>query len=186
MSGTPPPPPGAERLEEWLKAASLNKLTACLLALGMQTSMWRLGGGQLAVFGIRNELRLAVEARFDLGETPTGKLSAKFAGARVHDPIGVVRNLEADYSINIPEAKRRGITKSEAERREAVLNHAYNDGSQARLTVAGLDTASELNEWLDDWIGLLKVDHKQQSAKKRATKTERNELAILTGGTWEA
>lgn len=180
------PPPGAEQLEEWPKASNLNKLSACLVALGMDTSMWRLGGGQLVVLGVREELLLAVEARFDLGETPTGKLSVKFAGAKVLDPIGVIRNVEFDYSINKPNAKRLGLTPENAKKLGDARNREYNDGGQQRLNIADFATSGELNEWLDEWLGVLKVDHKQQSAKKRATKAEKNELAILTGGTWEA
>jgi hypothetical protein len=151
----------------------------------MQPSIWRLGGGQLAVLGVRAELTLAIEARFDMGETPTGKVSAKFAGAKVHDPIGIVRNLEFDYSINKPNAKRLGLVDSEARRIGDKRNAEYNDGGQHRFIVADMATASEMNEWLDEWLDTLKIDHKRQSAKKRATKTEKNELAILTGGTWE-
>lgn len=179
-------PPGAARLKEAPKATAITKLIACLDALGMQPSIWRLGGGQLAVLGVRAELTLAIEARFDIGETPTGKVSAKFAGAKVHDPIGIVRNLEFDYSINKPEAKRRGMKPEDAKRRGDELNAAYNTGDQYRTKVAHFFTSSEMNEWLDEWLDLLKLDHKRQSAKKRATKTERNELALLTGGTWEA
>jgi len=178
-------PPGATRIEEAPKATTLTKLVACLDALGMQPSIWRLGGGQLAVLGVRAELTLAIEARFDMGETPTGKVSAKFAGAKVHDPIGIVRNLEFDYSINKPNAKRLGLVDSEARRIGDKRNAEYNDGGQHRFTVADFATASEMNEWLDEWLDTLKIDHKRQSAKKRATKTEKNELAILTGGTWE-
>lgn len=178
-------PPGATRLEETPKAATLTKLVACLDALGMQPSIWRLGGGQLAVFGMRSELTLAIEARFDMGETPTGKVSAKFAGAKVHDPIGIVRNLEFDYSINKPNAKRLMLSEAEARLRGDARNREYNDGGQHRFIVADMATASEMNEWLDEWLDTLKIDHKRQSAKKRATKAEKNELAILTGGTWE-
>ena len=178
-------PPGSTRIEEAPKAATLTKLVACLDALGMQPSIWRLGGGQLAVLGVRAELTLAIEARFDTGETPTGKVSAKFAGAKVHDPIGIVRNLEFDYSINKPNAKRLGLVDAEARRIGDKRNAEYNDGGQHRFIVADMATASEMNEWLDEWLDTLKVDHKRQSAKKRATKTEKNELAIMTGGTWE-
>lgn len=186
MSNTPPPPPGAERLDAPPKATGITKLVACLGALGMSPSVWRLGGGQVLVFGMREELRLALEARFDMGETPSGRVSAKFAGAKVHDPVGIVRNLEFDYSINKPEAKRRGMKPEDAKRRGDELNAAYNTGDQYRTKVAHFFTSSEMNEWLDEWLDLLKLDHKRQSAKKRATKTERNELALLTGGTWEA
>ena len=179
-------PPGATRIEKAPKAATLTKLVACLDALGMQPSIWRLGGGQLAVLGVRAELTLAIEARFDIGETPTGKVSAKFAGAKVRDPIGIVRNLELDYSINKPNAKRLGLTDDKARQIGDARSAEYNDGGQHRFMVADFSTASEMKEWLDEWLDTLKIDHKRQSAKKRATKTERNELALLTGGTWEA
>lgn len=179
-------PPGATRIEEVPKATTLTKLVACLDALGMRPSIWRLGGGQLAVLGVRAELTLAIEARFDMGETPTGKVSAKFAGAKVRDPIGIVRNLEFDYTVGKQRAKYvLHITVAEAERLSNRLNAEYNDGAQQRLVVADFRTATEMNEWLDEWLDTLKVDHKRQSAKKRATKTEKNELAIMTGGTWE-
>lgn len=178
-------PPGATRLDVAPKATAITKLVSCLDALGMQPTAWRLGGGQLAVLGLREDLRLVAEVRFDLGETPTGKVSAKFAGAKVRDPIGIVRNLEADYAINKPNAKRLFLSEEDARRIGDERSRTYNDGAQHRFTVADFGTASELNEWLDEWLDMLKSDHKRQSARKRATKAEQNELAIMTGGTWK-
>ena len=177
-------PPGATRIEETPKAATLTKLVACMDALGMQPSIWRLGGGQLAVFGMRSELMLAIEARFDMGETPTGKVSAKFAGAKVHDPIGIVRNLEFDYSINKPNAKRLMLSETEAKLRGDARNREYNDGGQHRFIVADMATASEMWGWIDEWLDVLKIEHKRASSKPRQTRAESNEQAILSGGAW--
>lgn len=177
-------PPGATRIEEVPKATTLTKLVACLDALGMRPSIWRLGGGQLAVLGVRAELTLAMEARFDMGETPTGKVSAKFAGAKVHDPIGIVRNLEFDYSINKPNAKRLGLIETEARRIGDERNARYNDGGQHRFIVADMATASEMWGWIDEWLDVLKIEHKRASSKPRQTRAESNEQAILSGGAW--
>ena len=177
-------PPGATQLDAAPKATAITKLVACLDALGMHPTVWRLGGGQLAVLGLREDLRLGAEVRFDLGETPTGKVSAKFAGAKVHDPIGIVRNLEADYAINKQNAKRLFLSEEDARRIGDERSRAYNDGAQHRFTVASFGTASELNEWLDEWLDTLKIDHKRQSAKRRTTKAEKNEVAIMSGGIW--
>ena len=184
MSNVPPPPPGAERLDVPPKATGITKLVACLGALGMSPSVWRLGGGQVLVFGMREELQLALEARFDMGETPSGRVSGKFAGAKVHDPVGIVRNLEFDYSINIPETKRRGMRPEDAKRRSDELNATYNTGGQHRTKVAHFFTASEMWIWVDEWLDLLKIDHKRASSKPRKTRGEVNQEAIMSGGTW--
>ena len=179
-----PPPPGAEQLETAPKATGITKLVACLDALSMSPTLWRLGGGQVLVFGMREELQLALEARFDMGETPSGRVSAKFAGAKVHDPVGIVQNLEFDYSINIPEAKRRGMKPEDAKLRSDELNVTYNTGDQHRIKVAHFFAANEMWIWIDEWLDLLKIDHKRASSKPRATRRESNEEAIMSGGTW--
>lgn len=177
-------PPGATRLEDWPKTVAIGKLRAALDALGMSPTLWRLGGGQTVVFGVRQELRLAIEARFDVGETPTGRASAKFTGAKVHDPIGIVRNLEFDYSINKPNAKRLGLVDAEARRIGDKRNAEYNDGGQHRFIVADMATASEMWGWIDEWLDVLKIEHKRASSKPRQTRAESNEQAILSGGAW--
>ena len=180
-------PEGARPLkaEDRPKLTSVNKLIACLEALGATVRTLWLGGGQLCVLGIRAEIQLAVEARYDMGETPKGAPSAKFAWAKVHDPIGIVRNLEFDYTIGPRDQKNFGIPLEHAEKLSAKRNAEYNDGAQHTFKVAMFTSAGDLNEWLDEWIDTLGVDHKKQSAKKGKTKTEKNTEAVLTGGIWE-
>lgn len=170
-------------LAEWVAATSTKKLALCLEALGMAVSMWRLGGGQLAVLGVRQDLKLAVEARYDLGETAAGKPSAKFAGAKVHDPIGIVRNLEFDYSISKANIKRLFMKESDAKALGGQRNAEYNDGGQHRTHSADFNTSTELNEWLDEWLQVLKIDHKKQSATRKPKKVQ-TDLDLLNGEAW--
>jgi hypothetical protein len=177
-------PPGAKRLDVPPSTPGTNKLIACLTALGMKPTCWRLGGGQLAVLGIRPELRLAVEVRYATGTSPTGKDSASFVSAKVHDPIGIVRNLEADYSINKPNAKRLFMSDEKALSLAAERSRKYNDGGQAVMKIASMESASELAEWLDDWIDTLGIDHKKQSAIRKP-KVEQTVTQLLDQGEWE-
>ena len=174
-------PEGATEMPVWPKTTPINKLTACLEALGMEVSLYELGGGQLAVLGVRAEVKLALEARYDLGLTPTGKPSSKFLYARVADPIGIVVNLEFDYTIGPKMQKEQGIRPEPAKELGDRRNREYNDGGQAVFNVAMLPNAAAMNEWLDDWLDTLKVDHKRQSAKKKAKPTD---LDLMMGATW--
>ncbi len=176
---------GAKEVKENQSTATIKKYVKCFKALGMEVQEYELGGGQRYIIGTIDKLRLAADVRFNMGETATGKLSSSFDSAKVKDPIGVVRNLCADYSINKVEAKRVGITTQHASKISNMRSLEYNDGSQYAVNVSNFYTASDFNEWLDDWISLLKIDHKSMSAKKRATKEERNNLAIMNGGLWE-
>lgn len=176
-------PVGSTRIEEWPPAPALKKLRLCLEALSMNPRAWVLGGGQLAVLGMRSDLQLAVESRYDLGETPTGKPSAKFSGAKVLDPIGIMRNLEFEYAISKPNAKRLFMSETDALRLGNRRNALYNDGGQARLRMAYIDTSTELNEWLDDWLDALKIDHKKQSANRKVKKVQ-TDLDLMMGDTW--
>lgn len=174
-------PPGARPLDTFPDAAAPKKLDACLRAMNMRVFWWELGGGQACCIATRPELRMAVEVRYDVGETPTGKVSAKFAGARVIDPIGIVVNLEFDYSIGTNRRKDLGMLPEVAERRASELSAAYNDGAQHVSNRANFATASSLNEWLDDWLDTLKIDHKRQSAKKKPKPTD---LDMMMGADW--
>ena len=174
-------PHGAIEIDTPPKTTAVNKLSACLLALGMEVRYFTLGGGQLAVLGLRAEIRMAIEARYDIGETPTGKPSSKFAGATVADPIGIVKNLEFDYEIGPKMQKEQGIMPEPARKLSARLNAQYNDGAQMTVNVASMATASDMNEWLDEWLDTLKVDHKRQSAKKKARPTD---LDLMMGESW--
>lgn len=173
ISGFTAPPP---------KTTAINKLASCLTALGMNIEYGQLGGGQFAILGSRADLRLAIEVRYDTGETPTGKPSSKFAWARVRDPIGIVSNLEFDYSIGPKRQKELGMTADIAERRGAELNARYNDGAQATSHTAHFSTAGEMNEWLDEWLDTLKIEHKRQSPKKKAKPTD---LDLMLGASWQ-
>lgn len=178
---TPEPPPGARVLDTFPAAAAPKKLDACLRAMGMSVSWWGLGGGQVCCLATRPELQLAVEVRYDPGETPTGKVSAKFAGARVLDPIGIVQNLEFDYTIGPKRQKELGMLPAVAEQRGNELSATYNDGGQHVSNRAEFATAGALNEWLDDWLDTLKIDHKRQSPQKKAKPTD---LDMMMGAEW--
>lgn len=145
-----------------------KKLTACLTALSMNPKTYTSPSGRLCVFGKRADLRLAIEVWYELTETAKGAEGAKFGWAKVRDPIGVVRNLEFDYKILASRAKDIGISPERAQELSSERSRAYNDGAQYGQTVATMDTASEMNEWLDDWLGTLKINHKAQSAKRKA------------------
>lgn len=161
--------------------ASIKKLLACMTALGMNPSVYGGGEDSILIFGKRDDLKLACQARYTIGVTPKGAKSAKFDGAKVHDPVGIVENLEADYYYNKPEMKSQGILPQNAERIGQERSARYNDGAQWRKMVADFSTAGKLNEWLDEWIDLLKVDHKKQSAVRKAKPTE---FELLKGADW--
>lgn len=174
-------PPGAEALDVVPKAAALNKLLPCLTALGMEVSTWTLGGGEIAVLGLRGDIRMAIEARFEMGVTPKGGVSCKFVAAKVLDPIGIVTNLEFDYSIGPKRQKELHMLPEQAEKRGNYLNHEYNDGAQFVSKMATFSTSGAMNEWLDEWLDTLKIDHKRQSPKKKPKPTN---LDLMMGAQW--
>lgn len=177
----PTPPEGARLLEEWPKAPSMNKLRLCLEALSMSPGLYELGGGQLCVLGIRREITLAVEVRYDPGKTPSGRFSAKFAGAKVHDPVGVVVDSYVDYSIGKRDAKMLHLTEEKARKLGDRRNAEYNTGDHATFKVAMFSTPTALNTWLDEWLDLLKIEHKRQSPQKKPKPTNAD---LLMGATW--
>lgn len=175
-------PPGAEKLPGVPPGASVKKLAGALVAIGMEVSGYRLGGGEMALFGIRKELMLAIESRYIPGETPKGGVSMKFAGAKVHDPIGIPRNLEFDYTIGAQFAKDQGYSEERARRMGQRRNANYNDGQQVVESVVLFKTAGELSTWVDEWIDTLKVEYPHITPKKKPKATDLD--LMLTNETW--
>lgn len=172
-----------ERVTLAAVAPTMKKLIDCLEALGMNPGTYFGGPDSVLVFGKRDDLRLAAQVRYSIGETPTGKPSAKFVSARVHDPVGIVENLEANYYYNKAEIKQQGLLPDYAEKLGQERSARYNDGAQYRKMIADFHTAGEVNEWLDDWLETLSIDHKRQSAKKKERPTEAD---LLKGAEWTA
>lgn len=150
---------------EWLpKVAAVTKAFAAMEAIGLRPAPFTNPAGTLLLFGKRADLRLALEVRYTLGETPTGKPSAKFAGAKVCDPIGVIRNLEADYSIDKRYAKSLGLSDEKRTLIEQRRSAEYNDGGQGRFVVAAFTKVGELAEWLAEWQELLAPKERKEAA----------------------
>lgn len=181
MSVNVKPPVGGEFVEIPPKTSAINKLVACLQALGMNVVHGAMGGGGHSVLGYRGDIKLAIEVHYEMGISPTGRASSSFEHAKVYDPIGLIVNLEADYSIGAARRKELGLTEDQALARGNRLSATYNDGAQYNINTTMFHTAGAMNEWLDDWLGVLKIDHKRQSPVKKAKPTD---LDLMMGAEW--
>lgn len=170
-----------ERVEIAQMAQAMDKLMKCLSALDMSPDTFCGGSDSIIVFGKRDDIRLAVQVRYTVGTSPTGRPSAKFVDAKVFDPIGIVENLEANYYYGIGEIKNYGYLKPVAEALGQERSARYNDGAQWRHNIAEFTTSGELNAWLDEWLEALKIDHKKQSAVRKSKPTD---IDLLRGATW--
>lgn len=159
------------------KSPTLKKLIGGLEAIGCAVQCYG-SESHFSVVAARNDIRLAAKVNFQIGETPSGGVSYKFMDAKIIDPVGIIKNLEFDYSVNKSEAKAYGYTAEEAKKRGDRLNREYNDGAQWRLPTAWLETATELYGWIDEWLDLLKIEHKRLSPKPRAQKS------LIPDGEW--
>lgn len=80
-------------------------------------------------------------------------MDGRWSEAKVWDSAGWPTEARADYSVNVLEAKRLGLTEEEAQERGDRLDAQYNTGEtyinhQARW----LATALEFEEWLGDLV----------------------------------
>lgn len=168
-----------ERIDIGKPPSAIKKLMECLQALGLSPDTFN-GGKSVLVFGRRRDMGLAVQVRYVVGTSPTGKPSAKFVEAKVLDPIGIPVSLDVDYDYNKAELKNYGYPIEYAKKLANARKLEYNGGQWIR-NVVEFSTATALNEWLDDYLDLLKIDHKRQSPAKRVKPTD---LDLMMGEQW--
>ena len=159
------------------KSPTMKKLIGGLEAIGCATQCYG-NESNVSVIAVRKDIKLAAKVNFELGKTPSGGVSVKFLGGKVIDPVGIVKNLEFDYSLGKSDMKQYGYLPDQAKKRGGRLNYEYNDGAQWRVPIAWMDNATELYNWIDEWLDLLKVDHKRLSPKPKARKS------LIPNGEW--
>jgi hypothetical protein len=132
--------------------------------------------------------RLAFTAFWSGTSKDPSPTSASFSSARVLDPVGVP--VENFYEYKAPATTRhkdetdasfRNRTRLAEEAAEEA-NAKYNDGSFRNERDHLFTQASPFDRWLDDWLELANLP--TIGRKQRATKTEKNQAALIEGGEW--